>query len=509
MKENEPNPETTPAEAKAAEVKPEAKAEPKAEKPSDLTPQLVKRVHELYAQLGREEVRAVLAWENAEGGIPENAAKAEPKRVAEETEAKPKAIESKPAAEAAEPRPNPKAAATTPEVKAAKPKPESEAKDESKAALPAPAGKPARAKSEFRNKIIFTFSILGVLAALVAAYFFGLQRSAQPPVFKPVSNPYDSAIYANGIIESDQASGENINIFPEVSGPITKVLAHEGQQVILGTPLFTIDDSVQRATTEQLRLQSEAALALLDELKAQPRPETLAIAVAQVGLAESNLKEARDQYDKDRASYDSDPKSISKIVLDTAEDAANQAAAGLDVARKQYDLTKAGAWSFDITNQQKQYEALKQSYQSADALLVKYSVKAPVDGVVLAVNAALGSYVSSQGAYHPTTELFDPLVVMGTPQDHLEVRCYVDEILVSQLPAALHIRAQMSLRGSYTNKVPLEFVRVQPYVSPKIELSNERQEQVDLRVLPVIFRFEKKDIPVYPGQLVDVYIGKE
>jgi HlyD family secretion protein len=217
-------------------------------------------------------------------------------------------------------------------------------------------------------------------------------------VFKPVSNPYDSAIYANGIIESDQSSGENINIFPEVSGPITKVLAHEGQQVILGTPLFTIDDSVQRATTEQLRLQSEAALALLDELKAQPRPETLAIAVAQVGLAESNLKEARDQYDKDRASYDSDPKSISKIVLDTAEDAANQAAAGLDVARKQYDLTKAGAWSFDITNQQKQYEALKQSYQSANALLVKYSVKAPVDGVVLAVNAALGSYVSSQGA---------------------------------------------------------------------------------------------------------------
>ena len=55
-----------------------------------------------------------------------------------------------------------------------------------------------------------------------------------------------------------------------------------------------------------------------------------------------------------------------------------------------------------------------------------------------------------------------------------------------------------------TPKVPLEFVRVQPYVSPKIELSNQRQEQVDLRVLPVIFRFEKKDAPVYPGQLVDV-----
>jgi HlyD family secretion protein len=531
MKENEPNPEAipaepkpkaTPVEAKAAEVKPEAAAtqpdstvaEPKPEtkagtepeakalKPSDLTPQLVQRVHELYAQLGREEVRAVLAWENAEGGILENAAKAEPKPGTE-------ASEPKSEVKAAKPKPEAKTVPTLPEVKTAKPKPESEAKVESAAALPAPAGKPAKPKSEFRNKIIFTLSILGVLAALVAAYWFGLQRKAQPPVFKPVSNPYDSAIYANGIIESDQSSGENINIFPEVAGPITKVLVREGQQVSAGTPLFSIDDSVQRATTEQLKSQAEAALALLEELKAEPRPETLAIAVAQVGLAESNLKEARDQYDKDRASYDIDPKSISKIVLDTAEDAVNQAAAALDVARKQYDLTKAGAWSFDITNQEKQYAALQQAYQAANALLVKFSVKAPADGVVLAINAALGSYESSQGAYNPTTELFDPLVVMGAPQVHLEVRCYVDEILVSQLPSSFHMRAEMSIRGSYTNKVPLEFVRVQPYVSPKIELSNERQEQVDLRVLPVIFRFEKKDVPVYPGQLVDVYIGKE
>jgi len=88
------------------------------------------------------------------------------------------------------------------------------------------------------------------------------------------------------------------------------------------------------------------------------------------------------------------------------------------------------------------------------------------------------------------------------------VRCFVDEILVSRLPNGFHIRAQMSVRGSDV-RIPLEFVRVQPYVSPKIELSDERQEQVDLRVLPVIFRFRKQDAPVYPGQEVDVYIGQQ
>ena len=258
-----------------------------------------------------------------------------------------------------------------------------------------------------RNKIIIGLSILGILAGLVSAYVFGIERKAQPPVFKPVSSPYQTAIYSNGIIESDQPGGSNINIYPEVSGPITKVMVREGQHVLAGTLLFTIDDSVQRANME---------------------------------LAESNLKVAQDQYDKRRASFEFDPNSISKDVVDTARDAVSQAAAAL---------------------------------KAANALLRKYAVKAPVRGVVLAVNTTAGSYVSSQGSFDAYTQGVTPLVIMGGPQDFLAVRCYVDEILVSRLPAPEHIQAQMSLRGTDT-KVPLEFVRVQPYVSPKIELSNQR-----------------------------------
>ncbi len=68
------------------------------------------------------------------------------------------------------------------------------------------------------------------------------------------------------------------------------------------------------------------------------------------------------------------------------------------------------------------------------------------------------------------------------------------------------MNAQMAVRGTNI-RVPLEFIRLQPYVSPKIQLSNQRSERVDVRVLPVLFQFEKpKDIQLYPGQLVDVYI---
>ena len=436
-------------------------------------------------------------------------------------EAKPEAKPGvKPEARPAEAKPAAPAADAPSDAKAGKPKPDPKALElagDNKVAAPKPTAKAGETKLEAHaappktsigNKVIFTLALIGILAGLVAAYIFGMQRKTPAPAFTPTSNPYASAIFANGMIESDQPSGANINVFPEVSGPITRVLVQEGQSVKAGDPLFAIDDSVQRATTEQLKSQADAALTLLNELKAEPRPETLTVAAAQVDLAASSLKLDRDQYDKDRASYDLDPKSISQTVLDTAADTVKQTDANLAVARKQYDLTKAGAWSYDIDNQQKQYEALQQAWSAADALLQKYSVKATVDGVVLAVNAAVGGYVSSQGDYDTYTELFDPVMILCGPQDYMDVRCYVDEILVSKLPTVWHLQAEMQVTGTDI-KVPLEFVRVQPYMSPKIELSNEKQEQVDLRVLPLIFRFEKRDAPVYPGQMVDVYIGQK
>jgi H+-transporting ATPase len=81
--ETKPEVKAEPKPEAKAETKPEAKAEPKpeakAKTPSDLTPQLVKRVHELYEELGREDVRAVQDLEQAEREIRKPEAKAEPK----------------------------------------------------------------------------------------------------------------------------------------------------------------------------------------------------------------------------------------------------------------------------------------------------------------------------------------------------------------------------------------------------------------------------------------------
>lgn len=356
-------------------------------------------------------------------------------------------------------------------------------------------------------KILFLFAFVGIVASGVAVRSFSVERPSLPPLHRPSSDPYARGIYAEGIVESRQSSGENIDVFPDVSGTVKAVYIREGERVRRGAPLLLIDDAVQRAATAQLLAQAQAAGRLLEELKAEPRKQNLAISVAQVKAAGATLKGAERTLAYQEATYKAGIST--KQSLDAALDAAAAAKANADVAKRQYALTKAGAWSYDIGNQEAQYAALEASYRSSLALLSRYTLRAPADGVVLSIDTVAGSYVSPQGAYDPYTQSAGPVLVLGTPQSALEVRCYVDEILIPRLPPPQKMQARMAIRGTDI-AIPLQYVRTQPYVSPKIELSDERPERVDVRDLPVIFQFDKpKGVTLYPGELVDVFIGRK
>src|SRR6185437_3074216 len=119
-----------------------------------------------------------------------------------------------------------------------------------------------------RNRSIFILAGIGAAAGLIGAHFYGIKKPAEAPVFNPAPNPFVNGIYANGIVESYQTNGQNINLFPEVGGTVKNILVKEGEEVSAGQPLVELDDSIQKATVGQLKAQAEAAHALLDELKA-------------------------------------------------------------------------------------------------------------------------------------------------------------------------------------------------------------------------------------------------
>jgi HlyD family secretion protein len=358
-----------------------------------------------------------------------------------------------------------------------------------------------------RHLILGGLVLGGLVAAGASAWISAEPVTVPPPAFNPASNPFPEGIYSTGIIESDQPEGTNTAVYPEVSGVVVQVMVREGQGISAGTPLLRLDDSVPRATAAQQEAQAQAALAVLKELKAEPRPEVLNVSRAQVDVAAANLRTTTAQLTKVLAEYQADSRSVSVDAVDNARNTDSVAQANLELARRQYDLTQAGAWVWDVQNQQRQYEALSKAWAASAALLDKYTLRAPRSGVVLSVNTAIGSYVSPAGTWDSYTQSLSPIMVIGRSHRELQVRCYVDEILVPRLPPTNRMAARMFIRGTNIS-VPLEFVRIQPLVSPKINLSNERQERVDVRVLPLIFRFHSPpDTTLYPGQLVDVYVG--
>jgi HlyD family secretion protein len=84
------------------------------------------------------------------------------------------------------------------------------------------------------------------------------------------------------------------------------------------------------------------------------------------------------------------------------------------------------------------------------------------------------------------------------------VRADVDESEAWRIRAGAS--AEAAERGVGNRRVRLEFVRFEPYVTPKRSLTGASDERVDTRVLQVIYRFKPDGFPIHVGQQMDVFI---
>jgi HlyD family secretion protein len=124
-------------------------------------------------------------------------------------------------------------------------------------------------------------------------------------------------------------------------------------------------------------------------------------------------------------------------------------------------------------------------------------VKAPIAGMVLKVNLRLGEYA-------PAGVLADPLLSLGRV-DRLHVRVEIDETDAWRVMAGAAGEAQ--LRGNAAIRADMAFVRFEPVVVPKRNLSGGTQERVDTRVLQILYSFDPARFPARVGQQVDVFIA--
>jgi len=338
--------------------------------------------------------------------------------------------------------------------------------------------------------------LLGVLA--LAFSMFSVRHmtpahvAAAPPQDPPGSE-FQRQVGGVGMVEP---ASENISIGVPVSGLVSEVRVKPGDVVEKGQALLRLDDRELRAELALRESNVELAAARLERLKNAPRAEDLPPAEARVEQAKAQLADAESQLRMIESV--TDRRAIRAEDLERRRWAAGAARAALRQAEAGLAQLKAGAWKQDILVAQAEFQQARQQVERVKADLERLTVTAPIRGIILQVKIRAGEFAAAGPNVHP-------LILMGSVGP-LHVRVDVDERDAWRLsPAA---RAYASVRGHAKLRVPLTFVRIEPYVVPKRNLTGETTERTDTRVLQVIYRLPEV-AAVKAGQLMDVYIESE
>lgn len=308
-----------------------------------------------------------------------------------------------------------------------------------------------------------TFFWILLLVAIAGSVFavkvvFAVRKTIAPAaaIAEPPKAPFKASIGARGLIESVD---ENVRIASALAGLVTEVPVKVGDEVKKGDVLVRQD--VRDA----------------DAIIAAQRAE-LEVFKTQMHEAEVSLADKRDMWTR-----------IEKL-------SANRVASDEEKQRTNFALQSAQASVGSMRAKIASAEAMLNRMEVQRDLL---TIRAPRAGQVLQVNTRAGEYAGVADR--------DPLILLGQVKE-LQLRADVDEDNASRVREKM--TAVAYIKGRRDREIPLNFVRIEPYILPKKSLTGESSERVDTRVLQIIYRFERpKDLSLYVGQQMDVFLNAE
>jgi len=345
------------------------------------------------------------------------------------------------------------------------------------------------------NRNYFLFIIFAALVCLFLI-FFSLWKeidsplSKGPPIEPPIA-PFQSYISGVGIVE---ASSENIYIGTPVNRIVDKVLVKVGEKVKKDQILFKLEDQDLTANLAAQEAAYHSSLAKLEKLKAFPRPEDLADATAALNSTKIEWELAKNQHEMVQGL--SDPRAISQEEKNRRFSNYQQSEAKWQQAQANWEKVKAGTWKPDLKIAQLEVLEAKANLNRIKAEIQRTIIESPIDGTVLQVKI-------HEGEFPPADTLRTPMMILGNI-DEIYLRVSINQLDIPTFRPEAKAVAYLQEDGHL--EYPLEFVRVEPFLVNKQNLTNEITEKVDTKVLQIIYRIIKNDSNLFVGQQLDVFI---
>lgn len=334
-------------------------------------------------------------------------------------------------------------------------------------------------------------SLGGISLAAWSVHSGNVPTPPTPGLSTPPSPPFPTRVSATGVVE---ARSRNVGLGVARPGLVAELAVDIGAQVAQGDVLLRIDARDAQARLTARKAELAAAEAEVARLRALPRAEDVAPRLATAAQREAQLGEAQALHEL--ATKVADPRAISREELTRRQAAVTVAQSTMAEAQAQLALVKAGAWAPDLAIAQARVDVARAALAAVETELDQLTLKAPFAGTVLQCNVRLGEFAVAGASA-------SPLIVLGDVSK-LHVRAEVDEMDVWRLRREAPARA--FVRGNPDLSAPLTFVAIEPLMIPKRSLSGSSREQVDTRVLQVLYELDPRALPVQVGQLVDVFV---
>lgn len=198
----------------------------------------------------------------------------------------------------------------------------------------------------------------------------------------------DSVFIMAGKVEASTES----EISPKITGRVEDVLVDIGSTVKKGDVLVSLESQELMAQLEQAKAGVRVAQANLEKGLSGARPEQKAQAQASLESKLKNYENAKKNYERISSLFRDG--AVSQSELDSAQVQLSSAQAAYDSAREQVRLLE-GESKETIKVMNAQLDQAKAAYDAAKSRVDEAAIKAPVSGVITAMNVDMGETVTS------------------------------------------------------------------------------------------------------------------
>lgn len=252
--------------------------------------------------------------------------------------------------------------------------------------------------SNLKNrKSLIKWAVIGLVVLALALFLYN-KFTAKEEAPNYITSQVERGDIENNVMASGKIKALNtVDVGAQVSGEVTKLYVDVGDQVKKGDLIAQIDQVTQKNNQSNQQASLEQSQAALQSAKAEyySRQASLESAEADLASRQADLKQAQSDYERLRPLLAMDAISeqeveTAKTTVETAQASVNNAKAAIKNAQAALVTAKA-----DITSNEADVRKAQTNLDTATTDLGYTTIRAPMDGTVVAVETEQGTTVNA------------------------------------------------------------------------------------------------------------------